>query len=134
MKRLLGNKNGASAILGVLLIVLITITTGVFFYNYVSGMVESMKTNLNTQFSLLLLETFNINTTCITAYLRNTGSMVISVMSAYVNSIPAVLSQLIELAPSTVAPIVIYGMYSIGTTYQVKLTSTLGMLVTFDAS
>ena len=133
MKRLLSNKRGVSSVLGVLLLVLVTVTSGVFFYNYVSGLVDSMKTNLNTQLSLLLIEAVNINTTCITAYLRNTGRAVANIVTAYVNSIPAVLSRLVELAPSTVAPIYIYGNYLIGSTYQVKLTSTLGMLATFDA-
>ena len=132
MKRTLKNKKGVSTVLGVLLIVLVTVTMGVFFYSYVSGLVDNMKFNLNTQLSLLLIETVNINTTCITAYVRNTGSAIVNIINAYVNSIPAVLSRLVELTPSTVAPIFIYGMYMIGATYQVKLTSTLGTLITFD--
>ena len=125
MKRLFKNKKGASAVLGVLLIILVTVTMGVFFYSFVSGLVDNMEVNLNTQLSLLFIETVNINTTCITAYIRNTGSAVVNVIYAYVNSIPIALTRLVELAPSVVEPISIYGARA--------LTSTMGNLITFNA-
>ena len=133
MKKLLRDRKGSSAILWVVLIIVVTVASGLVYLSYVSGMIDNMRTNVNTQLNLLLIEVVNINTTCITAYLRNTGCACCNIVTAYVNSIPAVLSQMVSLSPTNMEPINIYGNYFSGTTYQVKLISTLGMLVTFDA-
>lgn len=134
MKKLMRNKKGASMILGVLLLVLTTVTFGVFYYSYTAGLIGSMENNFSTQMSALLVEVVNINTTCITAYIKNTGIAITGIINAYVNSIPAVLSEIVELLPSNISPVTIFGNYDFGSTYHVKLASSLGTLITFDAS
>ena len=134
MKKLFISRKGTSAVLATLLLTLVTVAAGIFFYNHVTGCVDNMKTNLNTQLSLLLLETANINSTHITAYIKNTGSAAISIINAYVNSMPALLTRGVEIAAASVAPTYIMGAYMIGTTYHVKLASVLGTLLTFDVT
>ena len=86
MRALFMSKKGASAVFAILLLTVLTVAAGVMFYNCVTKCVDSMKTNLAAQLSLLLLESANINSTCITAYVRNTGSMEASITNAYVNT------------------------------------------------
>jgi len=134
MRRLLTGKKGTSAVLGILLMVLVTTAAGIMLYNYVMGHVESMKTNLTTQLSLLLLESANINTTHITAFVRNTGNNVVSIINAYVNDVPALLRQSLQIAPASLGAAYVSGAYTRGVTYTVKLASVLGTTLTFKIS
>jgi len=134
MKRLLIGKKGTSAVLATLLMVMVTMASGIMFYNYVMGHVEGMKTNVSTQLSLLLLESANINVTHITAFVRNVGNNVVSIVNAYVNDVPALLSQSIQIAPVSLGVAYVGGAYTKGVTYTVKLASVLGTSLTFKIS
>jgi len=134
LRRLLVGKKGTSAVLAVLLMVMVTAASGIMLYNYVMAHVESMKTNLSIQLSLLLLESANINATHITAFVRNTGSNVVSIINAYVNNVPVLLSQGIQIAPASLGVAHVSGAYTKGITYTVKLASVLGTLLTFKVT
>ena len=134
MRRLLVGKKGTSAVLAVLLMVLVTMASGIMLYNYVMAHVESMTTNLSIQLSLLLLESANINTTHITAFVRNTGNNVVSITNAYVNNVPALLSQSIQIAPASLGIAYVSGAYARGVTYTVMLASVLGSSLTFKVT
>jgi hypothetical protein len=134
MRPLFMSKKGTSAVFAVMLLTILTVAAGIMFYNYVTSCVDSMKTNLATQLSLLLLESANINSTCITAYVRNAGSMEVSITDAYVNNQPATLSQTVYVPPASLETAHVLGAYMQGMTYTVKLTSVLGTLLTFKVT
>ena len=85
MKRLLSSRKGSSLVIASVLMIIVTLIGGIFFYNYVMGSVNSMTDNLNKQMSILLLDSVKVNGTHIIAWVRNTGSSVVSVVNAYVN-------------------------------------------------
>ncbi len=82
----------------------------------------------------LLLECTTINSTHITATLKNAGSKAVSITNAYVNNIPALLHQNLQIAPSSVEAAYINGAYQKGTIYKVKLAGLFGLLLKFDVS
>jgi len=135
MRTLASSKKGSSIVLTTVLMIIVTLIGGIFFYNYVMGSVQSMQNNLNTQMSLLLLESVYINSTHISAWIRNTGSSVVSVVNAYVNNQIALLVNEVKVAASSVTVAYIRGknnVYTSGSTYTVKLAGMFGTLLAFE--
>lgn len=133
MRKLANSRKGSSLVLASLLLVIVTIAAGVLFYNNIMGSVSSMTTNINTQMSLLLLESSSVNATHITAFLRNTGQFSVEILNAYINDEIAILSQTVKIAASSLATTYIKGVYTKGATYSVKLAGMFGALITFQA-
>jgi len=134
MRKLARSRKGSSLVLGTLLLIVITLVAGIFFYNTVVGNVFSMTNNFNTQMSLLMLESTYVNATHITAFIRNTGQYVVEVLNAYVNSQIAVLVQTVKVAAASLGIAYIKGDYFKGTTYSVKLAGMFGTLITFQVT
>jgi predicted PurR-regulated permease PerM len=134
MRKLARSRKGSSLVLATLLLIIVTLVAGVLFYNTVIGSVSSMTNNLNTQMSLLLLDTTRINATHITAFIRNTGQYVVEILNAYVNSQIALLSQTVKIAAASLGITYIKGDYTQGTTYSVKLAGMFGTLITFQVT
>jgi len=135
MRTLASSKKGSSFVLASVLMIIVTLIGGIFFYNYVMGSVQSMQKDLSTQMSLLLLESVYINSTHISAWLRNTGSSVVSIVNAYVNNQIALLVNEVKVAASSVTVAYIIGknnVYTSGSTYTVKLAGMFGTLLTFE--
>lgn len=132
MRKLARSRKGTSLVLATLLLVVVTLVAGVLFYNTIMGSVSSMTNTVNTQMSLLLLESSSINGTQITAALRNTGQFTVEIVNAYVNSEVALLAQSVKIAASSLGATLIKGDYSKGTTYLVKLAGMYGTLITFQ--
>jgi hypothetical protein len=91
-----------------------------------------MTDNLSTQMSILLLDSVKVNGTCIVAWIRNTGSSVVSVVNAYVNEQIALLAKEVKIAATSAAVAYISGTYMEGGTYSVKLAGMFGTLLTFS--
>ena len=132
MRTLASSKKGSSMVLATLMMMVVTLIGGIFLYNYVMGSVQSMTNNFNTQMSILLLDTVNINSTHISAWIRNTGSSVVSIVNAYVNNQIAWLANEVKVAASSAAVAYISGTYMTGSTYTVKLAGMFGTVLTFD--
>jgi len=132
LKNLLTTKKATSLGIVTLLLVLITLVAGFFFYNMVSGSIGVMTKNVQEQIEILFLKSVNINSTCITSFIGNNGMWAISIMSAYVNDQIANLQQSVEIGKDSVEPVYILGTFSRGLTYAVKLVSNFGSPVTFD--
>lgn len=132
MRKLARSRKGSSLVLGSLLLVIVTLVVGLMFYNTIMGSVSSMTNNFNTQMGLLLVESSNINATCITAFIRNTGQSTVAILNAYVNSEIALLAQTVNIAASSLGTTLIMGDYAKGTTYSVKLAGMFGTLITFQ--
>ncbi|MFQ6073892.1 MAG: hypothetical protein ACE5KC_01605 [Candidatus Bathyarchaeia archaeon] len=125
---------GSSMVLGSIMLVIVSLIVGLLFYSYVSGSLEIMTRNYNTQMQRLLLEGATINSTHITAMLKNAGPKAVRITNAYVNNIPALLQQNLQIAPSSIEAAHINGAYQKGTTYQVKLAGIFGILLKFEVS
>ena len=116
------------------MLVIVSLIVGILFYSYVSGSLESMITNCNTQMQSLLLEWATVNSTHITVMLKNAGPKAVSVTNAYVNNIPTLLHKNLQIAPSSVEAPYISGVYQKGTTYKVKIAGVFGLLLKSEVS
>jgi len=134
MKSLARSKKGSSLVLGVVLLVLVTLVGGIFFYNSVMGSINFSTNAFNTQMKTLLLESANINSTHIVAFLKNVSTKVLDITTAFVNQAPAMLRQALQIAPAALGMASIGGYYSKGTTYTVKLSGLFGVLLAFDVT
>jgi hypothetical protein len=134
MKALMKSQLGNSLVLGSLMLVIVSLIVGLLFYGYVSGSLETMTKTYNTQMQRLLLEWASINSTHITAMLKNAGPKTIRITNAYVNNIPALLHKNLQIAPSAMETAYISGAYQKGTTYKVKLAGIFGIVLKFEVS
>jgi len=132
MRTLASSKKGSSLVLASVLMIVVTLIGGIFLYNYVMGSVNKMTDNLNKQLSILMLETVNINSTHISAWIRNTGSYIVSVVNAYINNEIAWLVNEVKVAAESAAAAYITGIFKHGSTYTVKLAGLFGTLLTFE--
>jgi hypothetical protein len=134
MRTLTSSKKGSSIVLASVMMIIVTLIAGIFFYNFVMGSVQSMTNNLNTQMSILLLDSVKINGTCISAWIRNTGSSAINVVNAYVNNEITWLANEVKVAASSEAIAYIGGTFRPGLVYTVKLAGMFGTLLTFEVN
>ena len=134
MRALMRSRTGSSLVLGSITLVIVSLIVGLIFYSYVSGSLELMTKNYNTQMQHLLLEWATVNSTHITAMLKNAGPKAVKITNAYVNNIPALLHQNLQVPPSSVEAAYINGAYQKGTTYKVKLAGLFGLVLKFEVS
>jgi len=134
IKNLLKAKKATSPGIVALLLVLVTVVAGFFFYNVVAGSIGSMQKNVNEQMEILFLRTVSINSTCITSFIGNTGMWAIQIVNAFVNEQIVNLLQSVEIGKDAVKPVYIAGTFSSGLTYSVKLVSNFGSALTFDVT
>jgi hypothetical protein len=132
LKSLLTTKKATSQAFGALLMVLVTLVAGLFFYNIISGSIASMTKNVNEQMETLFLKSVDINSTCITSFIGNSGMWAINIMNAYINNQIANMQQSVEIGKDSVQPVYILGTFSRGLTYAVKLVSNFGSPITFE--
>ena len=132
LKNLLKAKKAVSPGIVALLLVLVTVIAGFFFYNVIAGSLGTMQNTAQEQMQILFLRTFNINSTCITSFIGNTGIWAIRIVSAFINDQVANLKQSVDIGKDLVKPVYILGTFSRGFTYTVKLISNFGSALTFD--
>lgn len=117
-----------------LLIVLVTFVFGILFYTFVMDNINFATETINTQMVGLLLNSFSINSTHIVAFLKNTGSALVEITSAYVNGLVTAIVNLVKIAPKAIGSVILRGTFLPGNTYDVKLTNMFNAEVTFQAS
>lgn len=132
LKNLLKAKKATSPGIVALLLTLITVVAGFFFYNVVAGSIGSMTNNVQEQMKILFLRTFSINSTHITSFIGNTGMWAVQIVSAFINDHIANLMQSVEIGKDAVKPVYILGTFAMGLTYTVKLVSNFGSALKFD--
>jgi predicted PurR-regulated permease PerM len=128
------SRRGSSAVFGVLLIVLVTFVSGILFYTFVMENINFATDKISTQIASLLLKSFTINSTHIIAFLKNTGSSLVEITSAYVNGLATAIVNLVKIAPNAIGSVILKGNFLSGNTYDVKLASIFNTEVTFKAS
>jgi len=121
-------------VFAVLLLVLVTFVSGILFYTFVMDNINFATETFNTQMVGLLLNSFTMNSTHIVAFLKNTGSTLIEVTSAYVNGLVTAIVNLVKIAPNAIGSVILTGNFLPGNTYDVKLASIFNSEVTFKAS
>jgi len=134
MRTLMKSRMGTSMVLGSIMLVIVGLIVGLFLYSYVSGSLDSMTKKYSMQMQHLLLEWTQINTTHIAAMLKNSGPKIVSITNAYVNNIPKLLQQNLQISPSSTGAAYISGVYQKGTTYKIKLAGIFGLLLKFDVT
>jgi hypothetical protein len=121
-------------VFGMLLIVLVMFVFGILFYTFVMDNINFATETINTQMVGLLLNSFSINSTHIVAFLKNTGSALVEITSAYVNGLVTAIVNLVKIAPKAIGSVILRGTFLPGNTYDVKLTNMFNAEVTFQAS
>ena len=122
------------AVSALLLVFMTSIASAFLFYGFVTGLIGTFMGNTPKAFTPLYLESANVNTTCITACIRNLGSVDVAVTKAYVDKQPRSLTQNVQITPGSLGTVYITGTYRKGTTYAVKLVCDNGYSITFDAT
>jgi ABC-type Fe3+ transport system substrate-binding protein len=128
------SRRGTSAVLGVMLLVLVSFAFGIVYFGFVNTNISLATANFNTQMVALLLKSFSINATHIVAYLQNEGSKIVEITNAYVNGLITNLATIVQIVPNAIEAAVLQGSFVAGNTYSVKLANIFNMEVTFQAS
>ena len=128
------SRRGSTALFAVLLLVLVTFTAGILFYNFVMQNINFATNTFNTQMVALLVNSFTINSTHIVAFLENTGSALVEITNAYVNGLITAIINIAKIAPNAIGSVVLTGNFLAGNTYDVKLANIFNTEVTFKAS
>jgi len=112
---------------------LVTISAGALLYTYVTGLIGSIITNIPSVYSEpLVLDSAYINSTCITANVRNTGSVnTLIITYAFVDGASYSLSESVEVSPKSTSTVYIIGIFNKGNTYAVRLVCSNGYAITF---
>jgi hypothetical protein len=84
--------------------------------------------------SALLVQSFTINSTQITAWLQNAGNTLVEITGAYVNGLVAALANTVNIQPGSVGATSLLGDFTEGVTYTVKLLSVFNTVITFDVT
>lgn len=118
---ILRNRRAISTFIAVLLLMILAVAGGVVIYTYTMGYLGSLGGSSTP--GALSLDAKSCNTTHITAYVRNVGSVDVNVSRAYVNNAPGTLyqNQDVRITVGSVGTVIINGTYTVGATYQVKL-------------
>lgn len=117
-----------------LLLVLVTFVTGILFYTFVMDNINFATEKISTQIAGLLLDSFSINSTHIVASLKNAGSTLIEITTAYVNGLVTAITNLVKIAPNAIGSVILTGNFLPGNTYDVKLANIFNTEVTFQAT
>lgn len=134
MRKLKSSRKGSSQVIATLMLVIVTLVAGIMLYQMVMGQVNSMTKTVNTQMSILSLESSSINATDITAFVHNVGQVTVEISNAYVNDEIAPLAQTVKIAASSLGVTYIKGDFVRGTSYSVKLAGMFGTLITFQVT
>ena len=128
------SRRASTAVFGVLLLVLVTFVTGILFYTFVMDNINFATEKISTQIAGLLLDSFSINSTHIVASLKNAGSTLVEITTAYVNGLVTAITNLVKIAPNAIGAVILTGNFLPGNTYDVKLANIFNTEVTFQAT
>ena len=117
-----------------LMVFMTSVASAFLFYGFVTGLIGTFMGNTPKTFTPLHLESTSVNTTCITAYVRNMGSVDVAITEAYVDEQLHSLIQTVHITPGSLGTVYITGTYERGTTYAVKLVCSNGYSMAFDAA
>jgi hypothetical protein len=117
---------------GVLLMLVMTSVMGFVLYGFVMDKVNFATGMFSSQMSSILLQSFSINATHITAWLQNTGTALVEITGAYVNGFASALVTTADIAPGSVGAASMLGIFIQGYTYNVRFLSAFNTVLSFD--
>lgn len=130
VRKMLGERKAVSLVLSVMLLVIITVVVGIFFYVFVTGMLGNLMTPATSQPLSLRIDNVAINDTCMTVYIRNSGGQDASIETVYINSEPraflGIAGNEALIPQGSTGKIQIPGSYSSGSRYEIKVVFTSG--------
>ena len=122
------------AVSALLMFFMTSVASAFLFYGFITGLIGTFMSNTPKTFTPLHLESARVNTTCIAAYVRNMGSVDVTITEAYVDKQFHSLTQTIHITPNSLGTVYITGTYEKGTTYAVKLVCSNGYSISFKAA
>ena len=125
-------RRASLSVFGMLLMLVMTCVMGFVFYEFVADKIDFARNVFSSQMSAILLQSFSINATHITAWLQNTGTALIEITGAYVNGFVSALVNIADIAPGSVGAASMLGTFTQGCTYTVKLLSAFNTVISFD--
>jgi len=132
MKNIVRARKGTSSVFAALMMIIITLVSGIAFCTFVTSNINYAQDKFTTQMTSLILKTFKINSTHITAWIQNTGTKLTKITSAYVNGLIATIINTVQIEPSSTTMTCIKGTFTKGNIYTVKLLSLFSTAATFD--
>ena len=125
-------RKASSCVYAVSLMVIITFALGMVFFNFVTSKVDFAKNTFVSQMSAILLQSFRMNATHVTACLQNAGNAFIKITGAQVNGLAAALTDAVQIDPGSVGVASVVGIFTEGCTYTVKLLSVFDTVLSFN--
>ncbi len=118
------------ATVAVFLLTFVTVIIGGFvFYQFASDLTEKMKTTFPTQ--SLQLESFSLSDTCLRICVKNYASVDVLITEVYLNEETHSLREPVTISPSETSTIDLFGSFSHGEAYDVKIFSGVGFPLIF---
>jgi len=132
LKKLSRSRKAISPVIATLLLILVAVASGLVLYSYVMGYLGSMTKGGSSMQGVLSLDSSSATTTSITAYVRNVGSVAVTIDRAYVDGTNSTLTA-VSINPGAVGQVDVTGLsLSVGTSYSVKLVAIDGTSLVFN--
>jgi len=135
LKKLVKSRKAISPVIATLLLILIAVASGLVLYSYVMGYLGSMTKGGSSMQGILSLDSATATApSSITAYVRNVGSVAITINQAYIDGTNATSVTKPSIDPGAVKPVSIVPSSSLvaGTSYSVKLVASDGTSLVFN--
>lgn len=132
MKNLLTANKAVSQLIALLLILICISAASFIFYDYATGRFGIMRNTFQIQMEQLLLESANINSTHVTAFIRNIGIADVSVTKAYVDGNLGTLAQNVRIPGESLGAAYVLGTFMEKVVYVVELAFSLGTTLKFS--
>jgi len=134
LKKLARSRKAISPVIATLLLILVAVASGLVLYSYVMGYLGSMTKGGSSMQGVLSLDSATATTSSITAYVRNVGSVSITINRAYIDGTNATSVTAASIAPGAVGQVNIAPSSSlvVGTSYSVKLVAIDGTSLVFN--
>lgn len=113
-----------------LLTFIAAITAGFFVYQFMFSLTDRIKYSFPEQ--ALQVKSVIINDTCLTVLVKNSASLNVQIIEAYVNDEKHDLLQNIIVISRNVGMIYLHGYYTKGETYNIQIIPSLGSPLVFE--
>jgi flagellin-like protein len=135
LEKFFRSKKAISPVIATLLLILVAVASSLVLYTYVMGYLGSMTKGGSSMQGVLSLDSASASatTSTITAYVRNVGSVSVSITNAYVDDVSYDITSAVDINPGNVGTVAISGLsLQAGTSYTVKLVAKDGTSLVFN--
>jgi len=135
LKKLSRSRKAISPVIATLLLILVAVASGLVLYSYVMGYLGSMTKGGSSMQGLLSLDSSTADTSSITAYVRNVGSVSVNITSAYLDGAVQSIDSpgYVVISTGNVGTVTLSGLtLQSGTSYTVTLVAKDGTSLVFN--